>query len=137
MPGPSSPSSYLRDWLHGLKPRGQVRPPSGAVAGGLSAAPETGPAGEIDAHRWPGKRRAPGGQKQRSLQHKPIGKWGFRQAIEESLHGEVLEHLLERPPLHSGLVEEALLDGGAEVVAARGRSGEPRWRRQARPCSGT
>jgi hypothetical protein len=75
-----------------------------------------GPASQINVHGWPGERRPPRRQQERALQDKPISEWRLRQAIEEPLHDEVLEQFLERPPLRTRLVEQALPDRGAEVA---------------------
>lgn len=78
----------------------------------------TCPSGEIDVHGWPRERRPPGGQQERAFQNEPIRERRLRKAIEESLHGEVLEEFLERTALRARVVEQSLPDRGADVATA-------------------
>jgi hypothetical protein len=77
-----------------------------------------GSAGEVDIHRGPGYRCAPGRQQQGALQNEAVGVRGFSEPIQEPLHGEILEHFLKRPVLCAGLIEKALPCGCPEVTAA-------------------
>ena len=73
---------------------------------------------EVDVHGRPGLRRAPGGQQQGPLQNEAIRVGRLCEAIQESLHREILKQFLKRAALRARLVEQALPDGGSDITSA-------------------
>jgi hypothetical protein len=61
-----------------------------------------GSSSEINIHRGARKRRSPGGQQQSALQDEPIGVWRSCEAIQESLHREILKQFLKWPAPGTG-----------------------------------
>jgi hypothetical protein len=75
------------------------------------------PAGKIDVDGWPGHGCPPSREQKRTLEDESIREWRLRQSIQESLHGEELEELLERAALRTRLVEQSLPNRRSKVAS--------------------
>jgi hypothetical protein len=71
---------------------------------------------EVDVHGGTRKRDLPRRQHERPLEDELLGVRRPGQPEEEALHGEVLEQLVERATGSTRLVEEALADGGDDIL---------------------